>query len=300
MPREKKPKQGWRADPRKRKRYIIRALKIARKTSLNKIAKWAGVVPATVHKINQSGTPYGPIRDQSTTQEIGKQASAATRREKRKKISCFSREQKIHLLEKNKGLLWQVALEWFTKKGHRSTLIRREFTTPQNLVDSMKYYVFEQLDYYDPKITGLTGAQTNLATWIYGGAQLFCRGTVTEITKQKEQTHPKFEKLLERGKKITKKETGFLVPKATKDFLQKIGNIPEIYSGATDIETVKQRIIAIARAPECGLSKKEIQVIEQRFNGKTRKEIGKELELTGGRIGQIEARAAKKIQIFLA
>ena len=284
-----KPKGSWKKDRQKKRKFIARALKWT-EASMRAIAKRASVQPETVQMVNIQTLTGLPIRDAERIGEAARKATQKIKRAKRKKINFFTTEQKLRLLEQNKRALFEVALKWFNRKDYVARLLKKEFLSPRELVDGMKSYLFESLDYYDPEIIGREGKKAKPLTYIYRGAELFCMSlsdTLARTTAKK------------RKKPAEKKQEAW-IPQAIKRLLRKIGNIPELYRGAENIGDIIERMKKIVENKEIGLTERMQQALKLSLELKKLGERKRIMGISKNRVLQLEDIAVKKIREYFS
>ncbi len=282
-----KPKGSWKQSEEKRRRFIERALKKTMQP-MHKIGKRAGVSLEVVSRINVQQPFQPPIRSRELTYKITGAASAKTRVAKRRKIRHFSKLAKEQLLEEHVRGIRQVANSWYWRRGHNSELLRRQYQTIDDLVNDIRAYVFEQLDYYDPEIKGKHGNQVKPFSYIYGGAELFCKFTASSLRGERRRKPP-----AQRTEEIW-------VPPVIMRLLKKIGKIPKLYHGAETVPQVIDKLRELIKKPEIGLTPRMRELMGHRLAGKGQKQIMHAMAISDSRMWRLENRATKKIREYFS
>jgi hypothetical protein len=293
-------KGRWKSNSGAKKRFFLRALKWTR-ASYKRITRRADSrSPDYLSVLNAKHN----IRSPGLVKEIASEAMRTAHSSKaRRRINFFSMQEKQALISENNGLFWEVA------KRRWGALLRKEFGNKEMLVDGMKQYMLEQLDYYDPEVRGWGGKASKPQTFIFRGCLLFCRIVAGRALRRREVTMPVDKKgrpldgLAKVSSELRRKPTRrqlLAIPPKSKAFLKNLGvDIDEV--AIEGFSSVKEGIIQIALDPSTGLAAEEREVVKERLGNRSLDEIGRRLvsqKKTGvgkERVRQIEAKAIRKI-----
>jgi len=288
------PRGRWKIKRERRNLFIKRALKT--RAAMARIAQVAGRMPSTISQFN---TKHG-IRTIEESKIIQYSEQSRTKKAKRKKINFFPNEQKLKLLERHERALLKVARGWW-----KNRLIRKEFVTFENFLNSIKSYVSEQLDYYNPNAVTKTGRPKKVWHWMMEGAKIFCKSQhkTLEIAESKKATYSaesiKVAKRIQK-RKLAQRLANIKVP--TRFFLRKLGlDVNQV--AIMGFEDIKRNLIRIIDAKKIGLTDIEKTIVKMNLEGIAIVEIGKKMPRFAGGIGikrarvwQIIANAVKKLK----
>lgn len=294
---------------RKRAEAFFRVALQSSNLSIKRIAKLAGVRPNIVSRYNER---YG-FRSPEDVSRIQHMAISTTKARMKKKISFWSERDKLQLLETHRGIIVDKAKPWWGYKR-----IRTEYNSKfDDFLRDVESYVFENLDYFDPLVTGEKGKRLLVSGWIGIGAKNFCHYKYTDINRKKQIQIPVDKdnrsiaetgvmRQVESAPRAVKKYEIRRIPSPTKVFLKNLGwNLEDVVR--TGLKEVRETIIRVSNEPGMGLNERERLVIQRRLEGKTIAEISRTLKsnhagkkhLSVERTRQIEQRAIKKIRAAL-
>jgi hypothetical protein len=298
---------------RERRVLILQQLQTT-ENSFAQIARDLKVPPEVVSRVSRR---YA-VRDRATIKRIFREVLSVIgkkSRERQKPVKLFSGDDKMKLLAKHNKAIQSVARDWFFGKTRSSNLIRTEYGTLENLVNSIEAYLFYSLDYYDPKRIGISGKTKTPFGYIYKGAGLFCMSTATRLRKSKmgERQMPvamRGPKKM-RGRPISElmvvKTTAAernqsykaMIPTLAKPFLKKFGLEPETMS-EQDFTAFKRLVLEVAREKESNVNESELFIIQNRLLGRTLKDIGEDIGgITKERVRHLQNRVIKKVIALL-
>ena len=267
------------------------------------IARETGLHEQTVFKINKR---YGIRPYEETIDIMAKTSSVRQTGSKRKKVNHFNIKQKNDLLEQHKGIIIKMARTWWN-----STAIKTKFIGDKDIfIEKINRFVFEQLDYYNPKVKGKTGKTAKPSTWMFKAAKIACMRLYSRASKEAKKkqmpVNTKGQSIAQTGIVETTRQkrknvgpaTIQWIPFSAKSILKaldlELDSIAEIGFG-----NIKKQIIEIARKKKTGLSKREKKIIEMSLNGESTEKIGKILKIEYENVNSINLNAAKKIRLDL-
>ncbi len=272
--------------------------------SMKTIASKHGVDPGTVANINKRYEVRSPgvVADIGIKSSLARKKKTHKKKSLRKKVCFFTTEKKLDLLKENHGMFVKIARSWWTYDPSR-----RKFNQDMStLVQAMKEYVFDKLDYYNPKVKGRKGKAITPASWIYGGAELYCLNLQSKLNREKEKTMPLDQKGLPisqvvevtkvKGVRAGSAEDLHWIPFTANKLLRKLGLNPNRVAKA-GYKGIRKQIIEIATAKKTGLTVKEQRVIKMFLNGKTIVNAANILKTPKRTIYYISKIACKKIRI---
>ncbi len=182
---KKKPVQlgRWKQTTKRRRTFFRRAL-ASTDASIKEIAARSGVSRGTAYSFNKKFK----IRSKKEVAHLAAKARQKVRATRREKILSFSFEEKQVLLAQHKPALISVVKKWWSSKS-----IKKEFGEFKDFYQEMSNYVFEQLDYYNPKYL-IEGKPRSVLSWMMDGAKIFCKRSYKYASEKREKEMPRDKK----------------------------------------------------------------------------------------------------------
>ncbi|MDD5163792.1 MAG: hypothetical protein PHD95_06340 [Candidatus ainarchaeum sp.] len=264
----------------RRKDRLVRHLLNLTRMPIKDIASRAKVHNAYVTQYNIRHR----IRPPELNREIQMQARAALREKQRRNF--FSSQQKLALIDENIPGIITVARRWFNS----SRLLKNDYGSLQNLIDTLRSNAFDTLDFYDPATKTKVGA-ADAGKWITYGADRFCREEASHLRSNSAfqfpmtstgttRDFPEPSKVISAQPLRPSVFDSAAIPRSAKIFLKKLGGNVDS-AAAQGFENVKSIILEIADAPATGLTAIEKQIVAARLNGEQLENIGPKLSRTG-------------------
>jgi DNA-binding CsgD family transcriptional regulator len=293
-PEEKPVELGrWKKDQKRRLIFIQRALSMTLAPN-PKIADRAGVERLSV----ASSDRRWEIRPLELRKAIKSRHASAIQtgrilQEKRKKVGYYKTAgKKWAVVREHSSVIESIASQWW-----KSNLVKNAFDGKwEDFLNTVKRFVFKQLDYFDPKRKTEDGKPAKIKRWIGDGVKIICRRIYIDGKKASGKNKSLLLELA-RGKVGPVVATS-RVPKTARPLLEKLGlkikTVAELGFG-----DIRKQILKIANEKETGLMEREKRVVEMRFGDKELAEIGRELGIGKTTVFNCETSAARKIRARL-
>jgi len=279
----------WKKDPARRGAFVRRALSLT-EAPPREIAERSGMQPSSVRVISRREG----IRPRELTKAIAGRVIAEKQKGRKKKrrtewIGFFKTEkEKLQAIENNADKIRNSVNYWWKKKLIRSLFDGKK----EGFFGAAKFFVFEQLDYFNPETESRKGGKVKVGTWIQSTANLFCKRAFLD----KKRAIEKEKSAMAIGAREKPSTTRSWIPPSARPLLKKLGLDPEKVADV-GYKDIAARLKTIANNPETRLTKLQKNVFSQRLDGRQLRQIAKKLNKRAySAIFAYEERAAAKVR----